>query len=176
MTATQIPTRLWNAKTLLVCMAFCAFASGAAQAGQDKRASALSKQQARAIVAPLYEALNEPSKKDVPALLAQAAHKDYRSCSTNTDCLSRDQLVQVFIQLGKSVPDLHWTIVDLWTVGDQIVVRGEATGTPTGEFFGAKPTGKSFKTMSIDVFTVRDSKLAKAYHVENWVGALEQIK
>jgi hypothetical protein len=29
--------------------------------------------------------------------------------------------------------------------------------------------------MSIDVFTVRDAKLASAYHVENWVGALEQL-
>jgi predicted ester cyclase len=157
-------------------MAFCSFATGAALAGPNACAPTFSKEQARAIVAPLYEALNEPGKKNVPALLAQAANEDYQSCSTNTDCLSRDQLTQVFIGLGKSIPDLHWKIVDLYTAGDQIVVRGEATGTPTGEFFGAKPTGKSFKTISIDVFTVRDGKLAKAYHVENWVAALEQIK
>jgi predicted ester cyclase len=56
------------------------------------------------------------------------------------------------------------------------VVRGEATGTPTGELYGAKPTGKSFKTISIDMFTVRDGKLATAYHVENWMAATEQIK
>jgi hypothetical protein len=29
--------------------------------------------------------------------------------------------------------------------------------------------------MAIDVFTVRDGKLASAYHVENWMTALEQI-
>jgi hypothetical protein len=29
--------------------------------------------------------------------------------------------------------------------------------------------------MSIDVFTVRGGKLGSAYHVENWVGALEQL-
>jgi hypothetical protein len=33
-------------------------------------------------------------------------------------------------------------------LGDQIVVRGKATGTPAGEFFGVKPTGKSFNTMA----------------------------
>jgi predicted ester cyclase len=54
-------------------------------------------------------------------------------------------------------------------------VRGEATGTPTGELFGAKPTGKSFKTMAIDIFTVKNGKLASAYHVENWMTALQQI-
>jgi len=70
---------------------------------------------------------------------------------------------------------LRWTIKDIQTFGDQIVVRGEPTGTPTGELFGAKPTGKSFKSMSIDVFTVKNGKLASAYHVENWVGALQQI-
>ena len=52
----------------------------------------------------------------------------------------------------------------------------EATGTPTGEFWGAAPTGKGFKTMAIDLFTVRDGKLASAYHIENWMAALEQMR
>ena len=30
--------------------------------------------------------------------------------------------------------------------------------------------------MAIDVFTVRGDKLASAYHVENWVGAIQQIQ
>jgi predicted ester cyclase len=127
------------------------------------------------IVAPLYDALNEPARKDVKALLAKAANPDYRSYSTNEDWLTRDQLADVFTMLGAVIPDLRWTIEDIQTVGDQIIVRGEATGTPTGEFFGAKPTGKSFKTMALDLFTVRNGKLASAYHVENWITALQQI-
>jgi len=78
--------------------------------------------------------------------------------------------------LGKIIPDLHWTIKDIWTSSNRIVVRGEATGTPTGELYGVEPTGKSFKTISIDMFTVKDGKLATAYHVENWMAATEQIK
>ena len=147
-----------------------------AQTPHGEIATSLTVEQARAIVAPLYEALNEPTKKDVPALLANATNPDYQSCSTNSDCLGRDQLAGVFTALGKIIPDLHWTIKDIWTSGNRIVVRGEATGTPTGELFGVKPTGKSFKTISIDMFTVRDGKLATAYHVENWMAATEQIK
>jgi predicted ester cyclase len=90
--------------------------------------------------------------------------------------LTRDQLAAVFKQLGASIPDLSWSIKDIWTSGDRIVVRGEATGTPVGEVFGARPTGRSFKTMALDVFTVRGDKLASAYHVENWAGALQQIR
>lgn len=138
-------------------------------------AAPLTIEEARTIVAPLYEALNEPAKKDVAALFAKATNPDYRSYSTNEDWLTRDQLAEVFKMLGSAVPDLCWTIEDIQTFGDQIVVRGKATGTPKGELWGAKPTGKSFNTMAIDIFTVKNGKLASAYHVENWMGALEQI-
>ena len=139
-------------------------------------AKALTVEDARMIVAPLYEALNQPSKKNVAVLLAKAAHPDYRSYHTNEDWLSRDQLADVFKGMGVTIPDLHWRIMDIQTIGDdQVVVRGEATGTPTGEFWGAQPTGKGFKTMAIDIFTVRDGKLASAYHIENWMAALEQM-
>jgi predicted SnoaL-like aldol condensation-catalyzing enzyme/predicted ester cyclase len=144
--------------------------SGTAPAGPS-----LTVEKARMIVAPLYEALNQPATRDVAALLAAAANADYRSYSTNEDWLTRDQLADVFRGLGAAVPDLRWTIKDIQTFGDQIVVRGEATGTPVRELFGAKPTGKGFKTMAVDLFTVKNGKLAAAYHVENWVGALEQI-
>jgi predicted SnoaL-like aldol condensation-catalyzing enzyme/predicted ester cyclase len=151
------------------------FAEPDQRSGSVAAASPLTVESARTILAPLYDALNQPVKKDVQALLAKACNPDYRSYSTNEDWLSRDQLADVFKTIGTAVPNLRWTIKDIQTFADQIVVRGEATGTPERELFGAKPTGKSFKTMAIDVFTVKDGKLASAYHVENWVGALQQI-
>ncbi len=152
------------------------FSLPALYAAPGTTASPLALEKAREIVAPLYDALNEPGKKDVKALLAKAAHPDYKSYSTNEDWLTREKLADVFKMLGSIIPDLRWTIKDIQTFGDQIIVRGEATGTPTGEFFGAKPTGKSFKTMAIDIFTVKNGKLASCYHVENWMAALQQIR
>jgi len=151
------------------------FGTSFAKSDHQPTAAPLTIMEARTIVAPLYEALNEPSKKDVAALLAKACNPDYRSYGTNEDWLTRDQLAEVFKMIGSAVPDLRWTIEDILTFGDQIVVRGEASGTPTGELFGAKPTGKSFKTMALDLFTVKNGKLASAYHVENWMTALQQI-
>ena len=151
------------------------FAEPVRQAAPTTTASQLTVEQARAIVAPLYDALNQPAKKDVNALLAKAANPDYRSFHTNEEWLAREELADVFKMIGSAVPDLRWTVEDIQTFGDQIIVRGEATGTPTGELFGAKPTGKSFKTMAIDIFTVKNGKLASAYHVENWMTALQQI-
>ena len=151
---------------------------GQQQPAGKKRAPAqsLTKEKARAIVAPLYEALNEPVKKDVSALLAEATNPDYRSCSTLTDCLDRDGLAEVFKAMGKMVPNLRWTIQDVWVTEDGIVVLGEASGTPAENFFGVEPTGRSFKTISLDMFTVKNGKLSSAYHVENWAGAMAQVK
>jgi predicted SnoaL-like aldol condensation-catalyzing enzyme/predicted ester cyclase len=151
------------------------FPIAARPAGPISSASSLTVEEARRIVAPLYDALNEPGKKDVAALLAKAAHADYRSHHTNEEFLTREQLADVFKGIGASVPDLKWVVKDLQVIGDQVIVRGEATGTPIAEFWGAKPTGKGFKTMAIDIFTVRNGKLASAYHVENWMTALQQM-
>ena len=118
------------------------------------------KEQARAIVAPLYEALNEPQNKDVSGLLAQATNPDYRSCSTLTDCLDRERLAEVFKAMGKMVPNLRWTFQNVWTIEDRIVVLGEASGTPTETFFGVEPTGRSFRRISLDIFTVKNGKLS----------------
>ena len=135
---------------------------------------ALSIDEARKIVAPLYEALNQPGEKDVPGLLAKAAHPDYRSYHTNEDWLTRDQLAEVFRGMGVAVPDLGWRIIDIQTFGDRIVVRGEATGTPTGEFWApSRRASRSRRWLSI--FSGEDGKLASAYHVENWTTALEQL-
>ncbi|MET8878097.1 nuclear transport factor 2 family protein, partial [Nocardia sp. NPDC004604] len=113
--------------------------------------SVMTVEQARKISAPLYAALNRPAEKDVSALLAEACNDDYRSYHTNQDFLTRDQLAEVFQAMGKTVPDLTWEVVAIHVVDDLMVVRGEATGMPVAEFWGAAPTGKSFRTMAIDV-------------------------
>jgi predicted ester cyclase len=136
----------------------------------------LSIEQTRAILAPFYDALNQPAGKDVDALLAKAVHPDYKSYHTNEDWVTRDQLTAIFKNMGATIPDLKWVIKDVQTLGDQIIVRGEATGTPTGEFWGQKPTGKGFKTMAIDIFTAKNGKLASCYHIENWMTALQQMR
>jgi predicted SnoaL-like aldol condensation-catalyzing enzyme/predicted ester cyclase len=141
-----------------------------------QQSAPLTAEQARTIVSPLYDALNEPARKDVQALLTKAAHPDYRSYHTNEEFLTRDQLAEIFKNMGATIPDLRWEIKDIQVNGDQVVVRGEATGMPTSEFWGAKPTGKGFKTMAIDIFTVKNGKLASCYHVENWMTALQQIR
>ncbi|MEM8702961.1 MAG: ester cyclase [Pseudomonadota bacterium] len=78
---------------------------------------------------------------------------------------------------GAIIPDLTWEPQEILQDGNRFIVRGKATGTPEGPFFGIDPaTGKSFEIMSIDIHTVENGKIVKSYHVEEWATAIRQLK
>jgi predicted ester cyclase len=130
---------------------------------------------ARAAVAPFYQALNAEFAKDSADLIRQATTPEWVSCRTNEICNTRDEVIAGVAARQKSVPDLKWQIKEVLVSGNQVTVRGEATGTPSGEFFGAPHSGKSFKVMSLDVHTLRDGKMIRSYHIEDWMGAVRQL-
>ena len=47
-------------------------------------------------------------------------------------------------------------------------------GTPAGDLFGVPHSGKSFRIMAVDIQTVRDGRIAKTFHMENWLSAIGQ--
>jgi SnoaL-like polyketide cyclase len=130
---------------------------------------------ARASVAPFYKALNAEFAKDSPDLVRQATAPDWVSCRGNDVCNSRDEVIAGIGARLKSVPDLTWQIKEILVSGNQVIVRGEAVGTPAGEFMGAPHTGKSFKVMSIDVHTLEGGKMVRSHHIEDWMGAVRQL-
>ena len=135
----------------------------------------MSMETARASVAPFYRALNAELANDSAELIRQTTAPDWVSCRGNDVCNSRDEVIAGIAARLKSVPDLKWRIRDVLVSGNQVIVRGEATGTPVAEFFGAAPTGKSFKVMSIDVHTFEGGKMVRSYHIEDWMGAVRQV-
>jgi predicted ester cyclase len=131
---------------------------------------------ARKLVSPIYDALTRPEDKDVEALVKSVTSADFQSCGNEGECVDQAAVITRFKGLAGVVPDLKWTIKELFVSGENtIIVRGEATGTPIKTFLGAEPTGRSFRTMSIDLYTVTASRISRAYHVENWTAALRQL-
>jgi hypothetical protein len=135
----------------------------------------ISAEAARAGVAPFYKALNAEFANASADLIRQATAPEWVSCRGNDDCNTRDQVIAGIGQRLKSVPDLKWEIKEIAVSGNQVTVRGEATGTPAGEFMGAPHGGKSFKLMSIDVHTLEGGRMVRSYHVEDWIGAVRQL-
>ena len=88
---------------------------------------------------------------------------------------TREELYAQFAGVNKAVPNLHVEVKEIIHDGDRYIVRGEMTGTPTGDFFGVKPSGKSFDVMNIDVHTLKNGQIVTTYHIEDWAGALQQL-
>jgi ketosteroid isomerase-like protein len=141
-------------------------------------AQTLTEAQARAAIAPWYSLFNVANRGDVKTIQEQVTTANYESCSGSMpgDCWGRDTSIKVVGNFAKSIPDMTFEIKEVLVAGDRVVVRGEVSGTPAGELFGAPHTGKSFKIMAIDIQTIRDGKIAKTYHLENWLSALGQLR
>ena len=138
----------------------------------------LTEAQARALIAPWYVLFNQPVQGDMRALQEQVLAADYESCwgYLSGECWGRETSIKVVGGFAKSIPDMKFDIKEVLVSGDRVIVRGEVTGTPAGELFGAPHTGKSFRIMAIDIQTIRDGKISRTYHLENWLSALGQLR
>lgn len=158
-------------KTVTAASLALGLMAGSAFAG-DKMLDAES---ARNLVQPFYDLLGGDS---TVAEAKKAFSPDWKSYYSSTGYKGLDATMGfVSGPLQQMVPDLDWKIMSVSvTDKNEIVVRGEATGTPAGkDFFGQPITGNSFTIMSIDVHTVKDGKIVKSYHIEDWAGALKQL-
>lgn len=135
----------------------------------------LSEQQARAIVAPLYKNFNVP-QGNVADNLKNGVTPDWKSCVNDTQCRDIEESTKSFSGLAKMLPDLKLEIKEIVTRGDKIVVRGQMSATPAGDFFAVPHTGKSFKVMTVDIHTIKDGKISYTNHLEDWAGALGQLR
>jgi ketosteroid isomerase-like protein len=141
-------------------------------------AQSLTEAQARAVIASWYVLFNQPVQGDMRALQEQVLTADYESCSGDLpgECWGRDTSIKVVGGFAKSIPDMKFDIKEVLVAGDRVIVRGEVTGTPAGDLFGVSHTGKSFRIMAIDIQTIRDGKISRTYHLENWLSALGQLR
>ena len=138
----------------------------------------LTEAQARAIIAPWYSLFNVATRGDVKSIQEQVLTSDYEFCSGYLpgECWGRDTSIKVVGNFANSIPDMKFDIKEVLVAGDRVIVRGEVTGTPAGELFGVPHTGKSFRMMAIDIQTIKDGKIVKTYHMENWLSALGQLR
>jgi len=138
----------------------------------------LTESQARAIIAPWYGLFNVATRGDVKSIQEQVLTSDYESCAGYLpgECWGRDTSIKVVGNFAKSIPDMKFDIKEVLVSGNRVIVRGEVSGTPSGDLFGVPHSGKSFRIMAIDIQTIRDGKMVQTYHLENWLSALGQLR
>ena len=141
-------------------------------------AQGLTEAKARELIAPWYSLFNVATRGDVKTIQEQVLTADYESCSGYLpgECWGRDISIKVVSNFSNSIPDMKFDIKEMLVAGDRVIVRGEVTGTPAGELFGVPHSGKSFRMMAIDIQTIRNGKIARTFHMENWLSALGQLR
>ena len=125
-----------------------------------------------------YSLFNLPHRESVAAVHDRVVTPDYTSCTGDGpgECWDKQRSIQVITGFETSIPDMKFEIKEMLVAGDRVIVRGEVSGTPAGDLFGVPHTGKSFRIMAIDIQTIKDGKIARTYHLENWLSALAQLR
>ena len=152
----------WKLSSLLsLCM--MAFAMGAS--ADDK-----------ATVQKFYDLLSNPGSETHVTAFADATADDWESVGNYSGKnKSRDAFLGQMGGFAKLIPDLNWAVEAMHQDGDVVTVRSRATGIPNGPLFGVDGKGRKFDIMTIDVHMLKDGKIIKTYHVEDWAGALQQL-
>src|SRR5258708_21034681 len=114
----------------------------------------LNEAQARAVIAPWYGLFNQPVAAEVvKAVHEQLLAPDYQSCwgVLPGECWGRDQSMKVVGNFAKSIPDMRFDIKEVLVAGNRVIVRGEVSGTPSGELFGVPHTVRPFRSMTLAI-------------------------
>ena len=131
----------------------------------------------KAAVRTFYDFLSNPGSKSHAEALRRNLAGDWQSIGDYSGKFkTTDALVGQLGGFAKLIPNLTWKIEEMIQAGDRVIVRGRATGTPNGPLFGVDGKGKSFDIMSIDIHIMKDGKVSRTFHVEDWSGALRQLK
>jgi steroid delta-isomerase-like uncharacterized protein len=130
----------------------------------------------RAVVESFYTLIVSGGSPDIAGLATKTLAPGWESIGDYSGTIkTREQFVGQLQGFAKLMPDLKWGVQEIIQQGNRYIVRGRASGTPNGPFFGVPASGKSFDVMSIDIHTVESGLIVRSYHVEDWASALRQL-
>jgi steroid delta-isomerase-like uncharacterized protein len=81
----------------------------------------------------------------------------------------------VIITFRAAFHNLHVTIEDMMADGDKVTCRFTARGVHNGEFMGLPLTGKKIVMTGIEIFRLRDGKIAELWGEANLMGLMQQL-
>jgi steroid delta-isomerase-like uncharacterized protein len=126
----------------------------------------------KAVVERLYREVFNQGKIDVLPELAVEAYLEHDPLPGQGIGLNglRDRVEALLRGLQP-----QFTLEDIISENDKVVVRWTNRGTNVGEFLGIPPTGKSFAIAGIDIYRLRDGKMVEHWHVVDLFSQMQQL-
>ncbi|MBI3361031.1 MAG: ester cyclase [Chloroflexi bacterium] len=120
----------------------------------------------------IEEGFNQGNERVIEELVAS----DYTSHEEETP---RQIGIEGFKELVGSFraafPDARFVIEHTVAEGDKVVTWGYFTGTHRGPLEGIPPTGKSVRVKDVDLYRLRDGKVAEAWTHVDQLGMMQQL-
>ncbi|HTY46956.1 MAG TPA: ester cyclase [Methanomassiliicoccales archaeon] len=125
----------------------------------------------KAVVRRVYDELNKGNMAIADELIVD----NYAQHSILPVPQGRKGFKEFFASFGKSFPDAHFEVLDIFAEGEKVALRFKATMTHKGEFMGLAPTGRKVSFTGIDIFVVRRGKLVEHWDEVDQLGFLRQL-
>ena len=87
---------------------------------------------------------------------------------------TKDEFIPTMQAFVEAFPDFHLVIEDLIAEGDKVVVRLTESGTMTGDFMGAAPTGQKYTQPAIEIHRIVGGKIVNLWTVRDIATAMVQ--
>ncbi len=130
-----------------------------------------------ATVQTFYDFLCNPASESHATAFRNATAGDWESIGNYSGSnKSRDAFIGQVGGFARLMPDLTWAVQQMHQDGDTVIARSRAKGTPVAALFGVDGEGRSFDILTIDIHHLKDGVIAQTYHVEDWAGALQQLR
>jgi steroid delta-isomerase-like uncharacterized protein len=132
----------------------------------------MGQEQNKAVVAALYEGLNQRDWSVFDELLAT----DYVHLSSGEYRVDREGLkVGIINNFLKAFPDLHVTLDEMIAEGDKVMARWTQQGTHLGPFLDKPATGKFVTYSGINIFRLANGRIVEDTPYWDFRVLLEQI-
>ncbi|MFC0398331.1 ester cyclase [Paraburkholderia rhizosphaerae] len=129
-------------------------------------------QAVRETIEQFYQAF---STKDV-GLLRQVVTSDWEYIPEPPGAApGPEQMSKIFADISIALPDMEVHILDMLIHGDRVGVRAQVTGTQTGNLLGIEATSKQVRFAIHSFHQMRDGRVAKTWHLEDWLTVFRQL-
>jgi steroid delta-isomerase-like uncharacterized protein len=123
------------------------------------------------VVRRAYDAINRGAIDEFGNLLAD----DFKEIDQRGETKNKTQCIAETNELKRAFPDLRYDIQEIITDGDKVAVVDTFSGTMKGEMSGMQPTGKSMSVPEVDVYRVKNGKLAEVRSALDTGFMMEQL-
>jgi steroid delta-isomerase-like uncharacterized protein len=124
------------------------------------------------VVRRYYEEMCNRRRNDLAGELFAPTHRLHNPQAPIPD---GPEAVAQAVSVYQNAVDGRWTIHEILSVEDRVVVRWTGTGTHVRDLTGIPATGRSIRVEAISIHRIEHSKIAETWEVLDMLGLLQQL-